>query len=93
MNLAQTENPHIISHGFEDGYNPYGFGDFGFGYGSAQTQYKKVQAKLQAFDDAVDLLKNQQYMRVTRTREAFDELLNNSVLNLEAGEAAKLAQL
>ena len=35
LNLAQREDPHFISHGFEDGYNPYGFGDFGFGYGSA----------------------------------------------------------
>ena len=32
-------------------------------------------------------------MRVSRTREAFNDLLNSGRLNLEAGEAARLAQL
>jgi hypothetical protein len=32
--------------GPEDGYDPYGFGDQGFGFGPSQTQYKEVQGKL-----------------------------------------------
>ena len=32
--------------GFEDGYDPYGFGDQGWGFGPSQTQYKEVQERL-----------------------------------------------
>jgi hypothetical protein len=34
--------------GAEDGYNPFGYGDWGFGYGYQQSQYKEVQSKLDA---------------------------------------------
>ena len=32
--------------GPDDGYSPFGVGDFGYGYGAAQQQYKEVQKVL-----------------------------------------------
>ena len=56
--LAQVADDNIVQHlekapkqgwgaeGPEDGYDPYGFGDQGWGFGPSQTQYKEVQGKL-----------------------------------------------
>ena len=51
-------HPHNEPHGFgkeglDDGYDPYGYGDFGYGYGHAQTQYKEIQEKLRVMDAAL----------------------------------------
>ena len=40
--------------GVDDGYDPYGYGDFGYGYGAAQTQYKEIQEKLNAMQAAYE---------------------------------------
>ena len=46
-----TDNDYYEPVGFglegpDDGYSPFGVGDFGYGYGAAQQQYKEVQKVL-----------------------------------------------
>jgi hypothetical protein len=51
-----TEKPELQgwgAEGPEDGYDPYGYGDQGFGFGPSQTQYKEVEEKLAAYEAAV----------------------------------------
>ena len=36
--------------GPQDGYNPFGYGEWGWGFGPSQQQYKDVQAELEKME-------------------------------------------
>ena len=40
--LEKPEKHGWGAEGPEDGYDPYGYGDWGWGFGKSQTQYKEV---------------------------------------------------
>ena len=54
--------------GPEDGYDPYGFGDWGWGFGPSQTQKKEVQGKLDAMEATWARMEAQRAARMAAAR-------------------------
>ena len=54
--------------GPEDGYDPYGFGDWGWGFGPSQTQKKEVQGKLDDMDATWARMEAQRAARMAAAR-------------------------
>ena len=54
--------------GPEDGYDPYGFGDWGWGFGPSQTQNKEVQGKLNDMEATWARMEAQRAARMAAAR-------------------------
>ena len=54
--------------GPEDGYDPYGFGDWGWGFGPSQTQKKEVQGKLDDMEATWARMEAQRAARMAAAR-------------------------
>ena len=51
-----------------DGYNPFGYGEQGFGYGVAQYAFKDIQDKLDAMTAAQTAIKLKNEARISASR-------------------------
>ena len=60
----------------EMGYNPFGYGSDGFGYGPAQTQYSQIQDKVNGMKHAFILFEQKSQERLDEAREHQQKLIN-----------------
>ena len=68
--MAQTTDNEPVDLGTFDGYDPYGYGEFGWGYGDAQQQYKDIQDILDQMTAAQQKLKDDNEARLAAAEQA-----------------------
>ena len=77
----------------DDGYDPYGYGDYGFGYGGAQVQYKAIQEKLAAMVQAQAEIVQKNEDRIAASRAALDQVQEETWAEWTAAQDAKWATM
>ena len=79
--------------GPEDGYNPYGYGDWGWGFGPSQTQYKEVSEQLDIMEATWAATEASHAARMKRSREEMEAEWAQAWDDLTEAMAAKWAQM
>ena len=79
--------------GPEDGYNPYGYGDWGWGFGPSQTQYKEVSERLAAMEATWAATEASHAARMERSRKEMEAEWAQAWADLEDKMAEKWARM
>ena len=91
--LEKPEKHGWGAEGPEDGYDPYGYGDWGWGFGKSQTQYKDVAEQLADMDAVWARMEAQRAARMAQARADFDVVQATALAEFNEAVAVKQAAM
>ena len=91
--LEKPEKHGWGAEGPEDGYDPYGYGDWGWGFGKSQTQYKDVSEQLADMEAVWARMEAQRAARMAQARADFDVVQATALAEFNEAVAVKQAAM
>jgi hypothetical protein len=76
-----------------DGYDTYGYGDLGYGYGPQQDSYNEIREKIKVFEDAVQALRDGEAAKLEESKENLNDAMDAAMENLENMQDEQLEML